>query len=219
MTAAVGSGVAVRVAGLCLDRRGRLAPQLLCSTAARAGLLVDLALAGRLTETDDSIELDDSPTGSPPADLLLREVTAHPGASLDDWLERPRPTLRDVAGDAVGTGRWELRRGVHLAPRFTVLVGDPLADVARDPTDVAAGWTPADAAVTAIGLSAGLLGRDRRQGASSYGTEPVPDVILDAGGSLRWLLVAVTDHLADARWRYALEGTALGSGGGYTGAC
>jgi hypothetical protein len=56
-------GVAVRVSALCLDSRGRLADRLLCGTAVRAGLLLDLALAGRLESEDDSIVVDGTPTG------------------------------------------------------------------------------------------------------------------------------------------------------------
>ena len=192
---------AVRVAALCLDGKGRLSGRLLCSTAVRAALLVDLALAGRLEETADSITLDDSPTGVPPLDELLQAVSQAPGTTLDAWLELPRPTLRDLAAEAVGTGRWELRRGLFPGARFLDLAADrTAADRARDPDHVGPGWTPSDAAVTAIAHVVGLRG----VGAGWFGdqpADPLADDVLAATGPLRWLVAAVTDHLAWARAR------------------
>lgn len=188
--------VAVRVAELCLDRRGRLSSRLICSTAVRAGLLVDLALAGRLTEEDDGIDLDASPTGYPPTDLLLREVTDHPGTSLDGWLARPRPGLRDVAEEAVASGRWVLRRGLHLGPRFQV------PDDGQDAPD-RLGAT----ATTAIACAAGLS----EQGSTS-GQAPSSE-LLDSTGPHRWLVTALTDHLCELGARYATQAQALRNGG------
>ena len=200
---------AVRVAALCLDGKGRLSGRLVCSTAVRAALLVDLALAGRLEETADSIALDDSPTGTPPLDELLQAVSQAPGTTLDAWLELPRPTLRDLAADAVRTGRWELRRGLFPGARFLDLDADrTAADRARDPADVRPDWTPADAAVTAIAHVVGLRGVT----AGWFGDEPadpLEDDVLAATGPLRWLTTAVTDHLVWARARDAANARAL----------
>lgn len=80
-------GVAVRLAGLCLDGKGRLNERLLASAAVRAGLLVDLGLAGRVESTDDSVLIDSTPTGFAPADLLLAAIAVEPERSLDDWLD------------------------------------------------------------------------------------------------------------------------------------
>jgi len=213
VTAPLDTQVAERVAALCLDRRGRLSPLLICATAVRAGLLVDLARDGRLSETPDSISLDDAPTGSPAADLLLHDVRAHPGTALDGWLDRPRPVLRDVAGEAVEAGRWELRRGLHLRPRFQAAdPGQAATDRARDPAGDTGGWTPDDAAVTAIAWSAGLLRLPRTANPVLRGTDPLPAAALDAGGSLRWLLATVAGHLAETRQRYVLQSMALHDG-------
>jgi hypothetical protein len=194
----VDSDVGVRVAALCLDRKGRLSERLLCSTAVRAGLLVDLALTGRLVEVDDGIELDDSPTGRLPTDLLLREITARPGTTLDTWLERRHPGLRDLAEDAVRTGRWRVRRGLHAGLRFTdERVEQTAVDRARDPDAGTDGWSPPDAAVTAIALTAGLLSRPGP-------AERPGEELLTAAGAQRWLVAAVTEHLAWARERDAV---------------
>src|ERR1700712_5123474 len=104
-------GVAVRVAALCLDPNGRLSERLICSTAVRAALLVDLALAGRLESTDDSIVIDETPTGFAPADRLLAAVAVEPERSLDGWLDERRIGLRDVAEANVASGRWEGSHG------------------------------------------------------------------------------------------------------------
>src|SRR5688572_21663078 len=68
------AGIAVRVSALCLDPRGRLVDNLLADTAVRGGLLLDLALAGRLESEEESIVVDGTPTGFAPADRLLAAI-------------------------------------------------------------------------------------------------------------------------------------------------
>lgn len=208
---------AVRVAALCLDGKGRLPGRLLCSTAVRAGLLVDLGLAGRLEETADSIALDDSPLGVAPLDQLLQAVSRAPGTTLDAWLELPRPNLRDVAEEAVRAGRWELRRGLFPGARFLDLDADrTAADRARDPAGATVDWATADAAVTAIAAVAGLRGGTPGDPGGWLGdgpAEPLDEALLAATGPLRWLCTAVTDHLSWARDRDAADARSLrGSG-------
>ena len=209
------SETAVRIAALCLDGKGRLSNRLVCSTAVRAGLLVDLALAGRLEETADSIALDDSPTGVVPLDQLLQAVSQAPGTTLDAWLEFPRPTLRDLAEEAVRAGHWELRRGLFPGARFVDLAaGRTAADRARDPEAAAADWAPADAAVTAIAHVTGV--RETSTGAGWYGdqaADPLEEAVLAAAGPLRWLCTAVTEHLVWARSRDAAAAASLRSSG------
>jgi hypothetical protein len=205
---------AVRVAALCLDGKGRLSGRLVCSTAVRAALLVDLALAGRLEETADSIALDDSPTGVPPLDALLQAVTRTPGTTLDAWLELPRPNLRDLAEEALRSGRWVLQRGLFPGARFADRALErTAADRARDPQDAGPAWAPADAAVTAIAHAAGVRTATDQ---SWYGDVPAAapgEALLAATGPLRWLCTAVTDHLAWARARDTTAALALRSSG------
>jgi len=210
------SETAIRIAALCLDGRGRLSKRLLCSTAVRAGLLVDLALAGRLEETAGSIELDDSPTGVVPLDQMLWSVSQAPGTTLDAWLQFPRPTLRDLAEEALRTLRWELHRG--LSPGIRFLDSEALrtaADRAREPGNASADWTPADVAVTAIAEVTGL-----RRAVTAPGSwyvdepaEPLGAALLAATGSLRWLVTASAEHLAWARARDAADAVSLRSSG------
>lgn len=75
----------MRIAALCLDGEDRLSNRLVCSTAVRAGLLVDLALAGRLEETAASIALDDSPTGVPRWTSCCRRCRRRRGRWTPGW--------------------------------------------------------------------------------------------------------------------------------------
>jgi hypothetical protein len=185
-------GVAARLASLCLDPKGRLSDRLLASAAVRAGLLMDLALAGRVESTEDSVVIDPTPTGFPPADRLLAAITVEPERSLDGWLDERRIGLRDVAESAVRTGRWEsvgrALPGIHRYRDTTV--DQATRDRSRDPDDGSGEWTAEDAAVTAIALVSGLL--------ESAGAPVAAEPLLACSGSARWLLEAVTEHLRAA---------------------
>ena len=65
--------VSMRLAALALDR-GRLTDDLVTALAVRGTLLVDLALRGRVRETEDAVEFDDRPPASrPPTGCSGRE--------------------------------------------------------------------------------------------------------------------------------------------------
>jgi hypothetical protein len=200
-------GVAVRVAALCLDPNGRLQEWLICSTAIRAALLVDLALADRLESTDDSIVIDETPTGFAPADRLLAAVAVEPERSLDGWLDERRIGLRDVAEANVMSGRWEPSHGRLPTSRRYL---DRLLEATEHDRRLLRGTpvpecTPADAAVAVIGLAAGLL-------------EP-PDetatlqLLLARTGHARWLCEAVVEHLTAVKARNGWTAAIMGSGG------
>jgi hypothetical protein len=101
-----GEGVAARIAALCLDDDGVLRWDVYLGIAVRGGLLVDLALAGRLDQTEDSIELDAAPIGWPPADRALEELDSLDGQSLDWWLWHSALGPEDVADALVEDGVW-----------------------------------------------------------------------------------------------------------------
>jgi hypothetical protein len=201
-------GVAVRVSALCLDSRGRPADRLLCGTAVRAGLLLDLALAGRLESEDDSIVVDGTPTGFSPADRLLAAIAVEPERSLDEWLDETRLGLRHVAEANVASGRWQLRRGPFgFGPRYTDRYPERTALDLRRPSDVPAPErTPEEACVTAIACASGLLERDTALAA------PPPAAVTAAAGGVAWLCSAVVEHLLLAGHRYRSEAGALGAG-------
>ncbi|MGZ4507183.1 MAG: GPP34 family phosphoprotein [Blastococcus sp.] len=195
-------GVAVRVAALCLDDHGRLSDRFAADAAVRAGLLVDLALAGRVESTDDSIVVDDTPTGFAPADGLLAAIVVEPERSLDGWLDERRIGLREVADAAVRSGRWELRRRFPRRRFRDLAEAETTSDAGRDASAGTAGWSPEDAAITALALVAGLLRRPAESVAEQYGetpAEPVPESVLARTGGVRWLCEAVTEHVAASR--------------------
>jgi len=201
--------VAVRIAALCLDGGGKLAGRMLCGDAVRGGLLLDLALAQRVESTDESIVVDPTPTGFPPADRLLAAIAVEPERSLDGWLGERRLKLRDVADGAAASGRWELRAGpLGLGRRYTDLRRDETRrDLERPASAPEPGWTPVDACVTAVAAAAGLLDRE------GWHPERPGDEVIAATGSVAWLCTAVVDHLLLAFERYARQAGALGQVG------
>lgn len=210
-------GVAVRLAALCLDGKGRLNERLVASAAVRAGLLVDLGLAGRVESTDDSILIDSTPTGFAPADLLLAAIAVEPERSLDDWLDEGRIGLRQVADAAVRSGRWEpLARPILGRTRFVDRApAQTEADRLRDLSTGTDGWSAEDASVTAIALVAGLVADADTSVLAQFGEtlpEPVPAAVLSRTASVEWLCDAVTRRLAELRARDLLAATALRAG-------
>src|SRR6476661_5074742 len=186
----IDGGVTVRLASLCLDDDGRLRDYFIWDTAARGALLLDLALAGRLTETDDSVDIDPTPIGFPPADALLAAITVEPERSLDWWIQSGGVRLGDVADAIVGAGRWTEHRHL-LGRRFEDQAADQTNEDRRrvsgtpDPT-----WTPETAAVVAVTTAAGEPG---------HRPQPPAEAILDLTGPLRWICRTVVEQLAVAQ--------------------
>ena len=185
--------MAARITALCLDDDGRLRRDTYLAIAVRGGLLVDLALAGRLEQTQDSIELDPAPVGWGPADAALAELDALDGRSLDWWLGHSHLGPADVAAAQVHEGIWDEEEGHGLARRrrFTERILEPgLRDLAllegsRIPDGVE------DAAMLAIIDASGIPElRD---------PEPTPETLLAAAGPVRWVCELVTAYVHTAR--------------------
>ena len=198
-------GVSVRVAALALDERGKLSDQLISGTAVRGGLLLDLALAGRVESDEDSVVVDPTPTGFAPADRLLAAIAVEPERSLDDWLAETRLRLSDVAEANVASGRWDRRRGPWgLGRRYADLAPDRTErDRRLRPSRDDGAWAPADACVAAVACAAGLLASDSGR---------PPEHLIAATGAVAWLCAAVVDHLIAADARYRAQAGALGAG-------
>lgn len=185
--------VAERIAGLALDGSGHLARSAYLDMAGRGGVLVDLARMGRLGQTEDSIELDATPTGWPPADRALTELAASAeGQSLDGWLQASHLGVADLAGVLLRGGSWFPlpRHGWHVTPRYAVR---DEAQRARDVALLAGTGSPGsadDAAVVCIAVAAGLAGR---------ASAAAIDEPLAATGDLRWVCRLVVDFLGWAR--------------------
>ena len=67
--------VAELTASLLLDDRGRLPDFDLHNCTIRGAVLIDLAIAGRLTQSADSVEIDPEITGVEPIDEMVRDLT------------------------------------------------------------------------------------------------------------------------------------------------
>jgi hypothetical protein len=200
-------GVAVRLSAFCLTGSGKLRSYDLWDVAVRAALLVDLALAGRVTHEEDSVVVDATPTGFPPADALLQPIVVEPERPLDWWMDRGAVGVDDLVRDNVASGRWR-RLWTLLGRRYSEAVGSRTADaaeLARDPENAA--WDPATAAVAVIGDTSGIT--DMRPGEPAEG-------LLDHAGEVRWLCQAVVDHLQVAHRRNLRQaGAADGTGSPY----
>ena len=191
--------MAARVTGLCLDQSGHLPDNDYPAMAARGGLLVDLALARRLTQTDDSIDLDSTSTGWLPADRALTELALLDGRSLDWWLEHSRVQLIDLAAALVADGTWTQlpARPLHRKPRYAIRETDTLARdhaLLAQPHLIA---TNADAAVVAIAVAAGIV----KEPPASL----TVDEILARTEPVAWACQLITDFISRAR----IDGTAV----------
>lgn len=194
------AGVAVRLSEFCLDDKGRLRDFPLWHDAIRAALLVDLALAGRLVQTADSVVIDGTPTGFPPADRLLAGIAAEDEHSLDWWMAHGEVGLRDIAAENVAYGRWTTRYRL-LGRRYASVPYDwsGTTDPALDPRHPPA-VDPATASVLALGLSIGA-------------TDPPPERpgedLLARTGPVRWICEAAVEHLTAAHNRNLALAAAL----------
>lgn len=166
--------VSMRLACLALDK-GRLTNDLVTALAVRGGLLVDLALRGRLTETADAVEIDPKPSGFPPADKLI----AAWAPSLTELLTEGPVDQYDLAAEHLRRGSWTLKQRLFLR-RYV----DHQEDRTRQDEWVTKSrserdWTPPDAALAAIAGVLGLLptGRTLPTEALLKGTGPVRGLV------------------------------------------
>jgi hypothetical protein len=202
-------GVAVRIAALCLGEQGRLSDKLLCGTAVRGGLLLDLGLSGRVESAEDSVVIDPTPTGFGPADRLLAAIAVEPERSLDGWMDERRIGLRDVADANVASGRWARRPGPFgFGRRYDDLhAKETERDRGRLSVDDTQPWSRVDTCVTVLATAAGL------QDLELWAAGRRPDELLAATGPVAWLAAAVVDHVLAAGARYRAQAGALGAGG------
>ena len=207
-TVDLSGGVAVRIASLCLGESGRLSAPLLCGAAVRGGLLLDLALAGRVESADDSVVVDPTPTGFGPADRLVAAVAVEPERSLDGWLAERRIGIRDVAAACVASGRWHARPGpLGFGRRYTDLYREETdRDRARRPEEDVATWSPAVACVAALAAAAGLPDLEE------WSPGQRPRKLVAATGPVAWLADAVVENLLVTGARYRSQASAMGSG-------
>jgi hypothetical protein len=201
-------GVAVRLSAFCLTEGGKLRRYDIWDVAVRAALLVDLALAGRVTHEEDSVVIDAIPTGFEPADRLLAPIAVEPERPLDWWMDRGGVDLGDLVEDNVASGRWH-RHWTPLGRRYSLADGgqrtSDAAELRRVPTTAA--WDAPTATVALIWDTSGIT--DMRPGEPAAG-------ILEHTGDVRWLAQAVVEHLQEAHRRNLRQaGAADGVGSPY----
>jgi hypothetical protein len=184
-------GIAVRLSGHALDDSGKLRDYDIWDVAVRGALLVDLALAGRVAQEEDSVVVDPTPTGFGPADRLLAPIVVEPERPLDWWIDHGGVDLAELVRDNVESGRWEARRTL-LGRRYQVL------ETTEEDDDVVL------AAVELSGDAAGIT--DRRPGEPAEGP-------LERTGPVRWLCEAVVEHLVATHHRNLGSARAADGGG------
>jgi hypothetical protein len=173
--------VSLRLAALALDR-GRLTDDLVTALAVRGTLLVDLALRGRVRDTEDAIEFDDPPTGFVPADRLLAEGAG----SLTDLLRRGPVDQRDLAAEHVRRGSWTVRRRLPGTRYDDGRAERTAADERALEEPQRSAWTPEDAALAAVAGTLGLLATPR---------ERAGEELLAHTGPVRWLVDPVVEEV------------------------
>jgi hypothetical protein len=199
------TGVAVRLAGICLTGDGRLRAFDIWDTAARGALLVDLARAGRLVDEADSIAVDVTPTGFGPADRLLAAMQVEPERPVVWWLDHGGVRMEDIADAAVEAGRWAVRRTL-LGRRY-----DDLRPV--DVHDPAEGGRPDEGAPSDLAAAGALA---TACGAWGRRPEEVAEEDLAGCGPLQWICETVTGHLHETQRRnLRATGAADGTGSPY----
>ncbi len=115
----IDEGVAIQLAAVTLDSRGRPRNNNHIGYAIRGALLIDLTYAGSIVRRDDRVELDASPTGFIPADRLMAAMVHRPGKSLSHWILHGRVSLGDLTNELVRTWVWKRRRPPALRRRYT----------------------------------------------------------------------------------------------------
>ena len=192
---------ATRLAALCLNRRGRPRGLTFDDHLVRGGLILDLALCGALTHTEDAVELDHQRAAAHGLAAVAAEVDEG-DTSLLDWLDWGALGFDEWAGRLVDAGIWRLRPWSLRYPMRS------FEDTRRDRTeaDRTAGRapvreaTPAQSlAVYAIGSTSGLFGR----------TAEPPRWLLEDLGDVRWAAELVVDRLTELRVRMRAIGHAV----------
>ncbi|WP_375474492.1 GPP34 family phosphoprotein [uncultured Jatrophihabitans sp.] len=180
----------------------RLAAPLVCARprssavdpTLRAALLIDLALAGALT---DGLEIDTTPTGFTPADQLLTAVADEPDKPLAWWLHHAPVTARTFADALVQEGVWDADGRGPLRRYRDALPQQRSAELSRLGTALRRPPLEAGAAATALLLDQ-LRVPDLPHGFRGRGQA-------EHCGAASWLAPDLVDHLE--RWQEILEGS------------
>lgn len=202
MTGPVRDLVATRAAALCLSRRGRPRGLTYDDHLVRGALILDLALCGALTHTDDAVELDHGRAAAHGLAEVAAEVDEG-DTGLEWWLDWGRLGFEDWRARLVDDGVWRLRPWSLRHP-FRSFED---TERARTEADRAAGRKPArdggsspeTLALWAIGTTSGLFGA----------IEDPPPWVLEQLGDARWAAELVVERLTHLRVRMRSIGRAV----------
>ena len=183
-----------RLASLCLNRRGRPRGFTYDDYLIRGALILDLAVCGALTHTEDAVELDhDTAAAQGLADVAAQADEGDTG--LQWWLDWGRPGFDEWAGRLMEEGVWRLRPWSLRYPfrSFEDTERERTeADRLEGRSDERDGTaTPQTLVVLALGRISGLLGPI---------AEP-PSWVLDDLGEGRWAAELVVERLTELRIR------------------
>jgi hypothetical protein len=180
-----GEWVAVRLAMLCADKRGRVrGGRLLHDHAIRVALVVDLALRGRLESGAETNFIDTSATGFGPADLLLRHIDAYPDQPMTRLFRSGPVRLLDVLDPPSNRpGRFGRTSMVTLDPQRVAQVRTAVEQAA----ETGQAGTQATAALTVL---AGVLQMtvDDHQASLLVQCGSVSDLVADCANYLEQLM-------------------------------
>ncbi|WP_147332105.1 GPP34 family phosphoprotein [Geodermatophilus marinus] len=194
-----GEGVATRLALLCLQRDGRIATSHWADQAVRAGILVDLALHGRLVDEPDHVAVVAAAEDDPPHAALVHQILAHPERSLAEVIEDADVGLVEMTAWLVDRGRWVARptrlpwRHDRYRPADPSLSRATLMPFVSALAPGGELTTPAWAATAVIARVAGLL--DGRFGYAD-------DELVDVCGPVAWVVRTGAEQIFRARVWY-----------------
>ena len=194
MTAALRDLATTRLASLCLNRRGRPRGFTFDDYLVRGGLILDLAVAGALTHTEDAVELDHDRAAE--IGLADEAAAADEGETgLQWWLDWGSLGFDDWRGRLVHSGVWRLRPWSPWRP-FRSFED---TERARTDADRAAGAlprrdgseSPQTLVVLAMGSISGLLGP----------IDDPPSWVMEDMGEAQWAGELVIERLTELRIR------------------
>jgi hypothetical protein len=194
--------VATRTAALCLSPRGRPRGLTYDDHLVRGALILDLALCGALTHTEDAAELDHARAAAHGlADVAAEADEGDTG--LQWWLDWGRLSFEDWRARLVDDGVWRLR---PWSLRYPFRSFED-TERARTEADRAAGRHPSrdggasleTLALWAIGSTSGLFGA----------VEEPPSWVLEDLGDVRWAAELVVERLTELRIRMRSIGRAV----------
>jgi len=194
--------VATRTAALCLNRRGRPRGLTYDDHLVRGALILDLAVCGALTHTDDAVELDHDRAAAHGLAEVAAEVDEG-DTGLQWWLDWGALGFDDWRVRLVEAGVWRLRPWSLRYPFRS------FEDTQRERTeaDRVAGRQsgrdgaarPETLAVLALGATSGLFGA----------VHDPPSWVLEDLDEHRWAAELVVERLTELRIRMRSIGRAV----------